>query len=92
MIPGCSTESVFSTHIGRYSQPLAVGQSEQFVVVQHGVEVLHPLGVHVSVKDDPLSLVDFTAHVVNDPERTHILQFSISGTDTPKTCLVDKES
>lgn len=52
--------------IGGDGETLAVGQREQLVVIQHGVEVLHPLRIHVTVKDDPLSLVDLPSHVVND--------------------------
>lgn len=52
--------------IGGDGETLAIRQREQFVVIQHGVEVLHPLRVHIAVEDDPLSLVDFSTHVVND--------------------------
>ena len=54
-------------HIGRDAEALSVGKREKLVVVQHRVEVLHPLGVHVSVKHDPLPLATLPPHVVDDP-------------------------
>jgi hypothetical protein len=39
---------------------------QQLVVVEDRVEVLDPLGVDVSVEDDPLPLVDLASHVVDD--------------------------
>ena len=56
------------THVGSESQSLSIGQCEQLVVVQHAVEVLHPLRVHVPIKDDPLTLVQLSPHVVQNPE------------------------
>ncbi len=53
-------------HVARDGQPLPVGQREQLVHVQHAVQVLHPLRVHVPVKDDPLTLVQLPAHIVNN--------------------------
>ena len=47
-------------------QTLSVGQSEELVHVEDRVQVLHPLGVDVSVKDDPLPLVKLTPDIVND--------------------------
>lgn len=55
------------TDIRRNGQPLSIRQSEEFVVIQHRVEVLHPLRVHVSIKDDPLTLAYLTMHIVFDP-------------------------
>ena len=45
----------------------SVRQCEKSALVQVGVEVLHPHRVHVSVKDDPLTLLKLTTHVVYDP-------------------------
>ena len=53
-------------NVGRQRQALSIGQGKQLVVVQDGVEVLHPLGVDVAVKDDPLSLVNLTPDVVDN--------------------------
>mmetsp|Transcript_24250 Transcript_24250/g.59856 ORF Transcript_24250/g.59856 Transcript_24250/m.59856 type:complete len:305 (+) Transcript_24250:6836-7750(+) len=44
-------------HVGRNLQALAVGESEELVVVEDRVEVLGPLGVHVAVKHDPVAPV-----------------------------------
>lgn len=52
--------------IGGDGETLAIRQREQLVVIQHGVEVFHPLRVHITVKDDPLPFVDFPTHIVND--------------------------
>jgi hypothetical protein len=56
------------THVRWNGQTLSVGQGEQFAVIQHGVEVLHPLRVHITVKDDPLALGQLATYVVYDPE------------------------
>ncbi|CAN7979471.1 unnamed protein product, partial [Ixodes pacificus] len=58
------------SHVGGQAEALPVGQGEQLVVVQDAVEVLHPLRVHVPIKDDPLPLVDLPTHIVNDPTHT----------------------
>ena len=55
------------TDIRRNGQPLSVGQGEELVVIQHRVEVLHPLRVHISIKDDPLTLAYLSTHIVYDP-------------------------
>jgi hypothetical protein len=44
-------------------QPLATGQREQTVVVEHRVEVLGPLGVHVAVEHQPVHAVTLATHV-----------------------------
>ena len=61
------TTSRVTANIGRDPESLSIGEGEQFVVVQHAVEVLHPLGVHVSVEDDPLPFVQLSTHIVYDP-------------------------
>mmetsp|Transcript_17017 Transcript_17017/g.54249 ORF Transcript_17017/g.54249 Transcript_17017/m.54249 type:complete len:785 (-) Transcript_17017:5142-7496(-) len=40
-------------HVGAKLDALATGQSEQTVVVEHGVEGLDPFGIHVTIADDP---------------------------------------
>lgn len=47
-------------------ETLAIRKCKQLVVVQYRVEVLHPLRVYITVKDDPLPLVDLSTHIVND--------------------------
>ena len=60
-----------STHIGWYAEPLSIGQCEHLVVVKDTVEILHPLGVYVSIKNNPLTFVDLSTNIVNDSrERT----------------------
>jgi len=54
-------------YVGWQAEALSVGQREQLVVIQHRVQVLHPLWVHVAVEYDPLALLQLPAHVVNDP-------------------------
>lgn len=56
-----------TTYVWRQAETLSVGQGEQLVVVQHRVEILYPLGVHVTIKDDPLPFLQLASHVVNDP-------------------------
>lgn len=55
------------TYIGREAEALSVGQSQQLVVIQHRVQVLNPLRVHVAIKHNPLALLQFSPHVVYDP-------------------------
>ena len=52
--------------IGRNGESLSIGQGEQFVVVQDGVQILYPFGIHVSIEHDPLTLFQFTSHIVDD--------------------------
>ena len=39
---------------------------QEFVVIEHRVQVFNPLRIDIPVKDDPLPLVDFTADVIDD--------------------------
>lgn len=57
------------THIRWQIQPFSVWQSQHFIIVQNTVEILHPLGINVSIKDNPLTLVDLTTNIVYDPAR-----------------------
>lgn len=50
------------------AETLSVGQGEQLVVVQDGVEILNPLGVDVAVEDDPLALLQLASDIVDDSE------------------------
>lgn len=43
--------------IGRHNDPIAVGQRQRLVVVQHGVQVLYPYRVHWAVQNDPAVFV-----------------------------------
>lgn len=58
-----------SAYISWDAKSLSIGQSKHLVVIQHAVQVLNPLWVHIPIKDDPLSLVELTTHIVNDPGR-----------------------
>ncbi len=53
-------------HVARDGQSLTVRQREQLVHVQHAVQVLHPLRVHVAVKYNPLALVQLPTDIVNN--------------------------
>jgi len=57
-------------HIGWYAKPLSIGQGEHLVVIEHTVQVLHPLWVNITIKDDPLSFIDLTTNIVNDSSST----------------------
>ena len=57
-------------HIGWYAKPLSIGQGEHLVIIEHTVQVLHPLWVNITIKDDPLSFVDLTTDIVNDSSST----------------------
>ena len=54
--------------IGRNGKSFSIGQGEQFVVVEDGVQILHPFGIHVSIEHDPLTLFQFASHIVDDSE------------------------
>eukprot|EP00968_Pinguiococcus_pyrenoidosus_P008406 scaffold602_cov298-Pinguiococcus_pyrenoidosus.AAC.10 len=53
-------------NVGGNGKPLAVWQRQQFVVIQHRVEVLRPLRIDVAIKDDPVQTVRGSALVVED--------------------------
>ena len=61
-------------YIGWYAEPLSIGQSEHLVVIKHAVQVLYPLWINITIKDDPLPFVDLTTHIVNDSSSTDIQQ------------------
>lgn len=54
------------SYIWWHTETLSVRQGEQLVVIQHRVEIFHPLWVDIAVKDDPLAFLQFTSNVVND--------------------------
>ncbi len=56
-------------YVRRQAETLSVGKRQEFVVVQHRVQILHPLRIHVSVEDDPLTLLQLSTNVIDDPER-----------------------
>lgn len=60
--------SLRCSYIWWQAETLSIWQSEQLVVVQNRVKIFHPLGINVSIKDDPLSLLQLTSNIVNDPE------------------------
>ena len=64
-----------TTHICWNAKTFTVGQGEKFVVVQHRVQVLHPLWVHVTIKDDPLSLGQFSTYIVNDSAQYTLVHY-----------------
>jgi len=51
----------WDTYIGRDGETLSVWQRQQLVVVQHRVEILHPLRVNISVKYYPLQACHFVS-------------------------------
>ena len=53
-----------SPYLGWRAKALSVGQCE-LVVVQDRVKILNPLWVHITIEDDPLELVQLTAHIVD---------------------------
>lgn len=57
---------VLRSYIWRQAETLSVGQGEELVVIQDRVEIFHPLWVNVAIKDDPLTLLQLTTHVVNN--------------------------
>ena len=59
-------------YIGWYAEPLSIGQSEHLVVIKHTVQVLHPLWINITIKDDPLPFVNLTTDIVNDSSSTDI--------------------
>lgn len=54
------------SYIWWHTETLSVRQREQLVVIQHRVEIFHPLRIDITVKDDPLAFLQFTSNVVND--------------------------
>lgn len=52
--------------IGWDGEALTIWQGKKLVIIQHRVEVLHPLWVYISVKDNPLAFIDLTTYIVYD--------------------------
>lgn len=46
----------YELDVVRHGNPVAVGQGEDLVVVEHSIEVFDPDGIHRSVADNPLLL------------------------------------
>src|SRR6202000_1777042 len=55
-----------NTNVGRQIESLAVWQSKQLVVVEHTVQVFHPLWIDVAIKNNPVALAVFSTEIVND--------------------------
>jgi len=60
MLPDCSRTGKrelvalkHEVHVTAELDSFTIGQSEQSIVVQHGVEGLHPLRVNVTITDNP---------------------------------------
>ena len=56
-----------STYVRRYSETFSVRKGQQLVVVEDRVQILHPLRIHISIKDYPLSLIRLSPDIVDDP-------------------------
>lgn len=70
------------SYIGRQTEAFSIGQGEQLVIIQHGVQVLNPFRIHVSVEDDPLALLQLSPHVINNPGGLQITRY-YTGTFSP---------
>ena len=55
-----------NAHVSGKRQTVSCGQRQQSVVVQHGVQILRPLGIHIAVEHDPVTTRTLSAHVVVD--------------------------
>ena len=53
-------------NVRRQIETLSVWQGEELVVVKHGIQVLDPLGVNISVEYDPMALSVLTTEVVDN--------------------------
>ena len=69
----CSKRSVLQcldfehdANVRRKVKTLTVGQGQQFVVVKHRVQVLDPLRIDITIKDDPVTLAIFATQVVDN--------------------------
>lgn len=60
-------EAGIRTYIWWKAETLSVGQRQQFVVIQHRVEVFDPLRIDVTIENDPLSLLELSSDVIYDP-------------------------
>lgn len=45
------------SYIWWQAETLSIGQGQQLVVIQHRVQIFHPLRINITIKDDPLSLL-----------------------------------
>ena len=56
----------YHVHLVGHLDDLPAHQAELLVVIQHGVHVLYPHGVHGPVKDDPLTLLCHAGGVLSE--------------------------
>lgn len=49
-----------NAYVGRDRETFTIRQSQQFVVIQYTVQVLNPLRINISIKDNPVTLVQLT--------------------------------
>ena len=57
------------SYIGGKVEPLSIGECQELVVIQDAVEILYPFGVNISIKNNPLPLVELSTNIFNDPNR-----------------------
>ena len=65
-MPRQQVQNERQAHVRWDGEALAVGKGEEFAVVKHGIEVLHPIRIDVAVEDDPLPLAALSTNVVDD--------------------------
>lgn len=56
------------SYIWRKAETFSIGQGEQFVIVQNRVQVFHPFGINIAIKDNPLTFLQLSSHIVYDPK------------------------
>ena len=57
------------TYIWWQAETLSIGQGKQLVVIQDWVQIFNPLRVNITIEDDPLTFLQFSSNIVNDPEK-----------------------
>lgn len=57
----CKTKNVY---IWWKAQSFSIWECQQLVVIQNRIQVLDPFRINISIKDDPLSFLQFSSHVV----------------------------
>ena len=66
-------------HVAGQHDPLAVWKRQKFVVIKNTIQILDPLGVYISIKNDPLSRILVSAKPVDDFSQNAAQPSKVSG-------------
>lgn len=59
---------VLCSYIWWQTETLSIGKGQQLVVIQDRVKIFNPLRVNITIENNPLTLLQFTSNIVNNPK------------------------